>query len=348
MANRKTTCCGTTVGGRLNWKSFVVVLLLFGLFTIFQAFLWQNRQEPTRGLDQSTRNGASVIGSVQRRKMLFSISSGRSGSHYLAKVLRRASPPDAIYAKSEPLEAFMCCEFVKMINNAPMKDSYQLRKNAKVPVLRDVLSTLPSLDVMYAETNHMFIKTFYDVVMDSFTDADIFVVVLRRYLPEVVKSFVELGFLEDDAPGWSWMHDPRSPTAAISPCVPLDDPRVDVVDRTIAYLIDIEARAQRFRDDYSGYQNLAGVINVRVEALGNKTYVKEIFKQLRLGFNERGWKALLKDDRKNQRTEAKKRAITLAECERRLYVYIGKCLIQNITVPQLPQMHPFVVAATKE
>jgi len=98
---------------------------------------------------------------------------------------------------------------------------------------------------LYVETSHMFIKTFHDVVVQKLTDVR--VVHLRRRLTATLGSFVKLCYFTPRNPLWSeWMSSPFATTAAIRyPAEPLDE-----IDMTIAYLIDIEARAERFKSEY--------------------------------------------------------------------------------------------------
>ena len=71
------------------------------------------------------------------------------------------------------------------------------------------------------------------------------VIILRRPMHKVLKSFVELGIFSDENPVSSkWMHDPGAASCVAEPLKPVAD--MDQYERCIAYLLDIEARAQAF------------------------------------------------------------------------------------------------------
>jgi hypothetical protein len=115
-------------------------------------------------------------------------------------------------------------------------------KYRKVRAIRRIARSLPPGHVD-AETNHMFILAFHDVVMNHLRPVD--VIVLRRHLAATVKSFVDLGHFLPDCPFTRfWFTSPNSPSAAVSAVAP--DNELEQFDRIIEYLIDVEARAQRF------------------------------------------------------------------------------------------------------
>ena len=131
---------------------------------------------------------------VENRRLIFAISSGRAGSGFLARLL--ASSPD-VKAQHEPAPR-MCGAYLKMAMRADLKASYEMRK-VKVMAINLKLLFF-SEHIAYAETNHMFIKTFFDVVMDYYRNVD--VIVLRRPMHKVLKSFVELGYFSDKNSHW--------------------------------------------------------------------------------------------------------------------------------------------------
>ena len=75
--------------------------------------------------------------------------------------------------------------------------------------------------------------------------------ILRRELARVVKSFVELGIYTERNAAWpDWMPSVEARTRAIDP--PASEASLTSLERIIAYLVDTEARAQRFLRDYPG------------------------------------------------------------------------------------------------
>ena len=130
---------------------------------------------------------------------------------------------------------------LEMAMNKPPGESYGQRR-IKLLGINRTLSRLDS-DTIYAETSHMFIKSFHDVVLDYYENVE--VIILRRQLHKVLKSFIELGFFSDINPvSARWMHKPGSANSAAELLKPLDE--MDQYEKCIAYLLDIEALARAF------------------------------------------------------------------------------------------------------
>ena len=179
--------------------------------------------------------------SARNRRLIFTISPGRAGSEYLATLLNTANNVSAYH---EPLPR-MNGGYLDMAMNRPLGSSYGKRRTK----LLGINHTLARLDskTIYAETSHMFIKSFYDVVLDYYENVE--VIVLRRSLPKVLKSFIEMGFFSGINPASPrWMHNPGSANSAAEPLKPVDE--MDQYEKCIAYLLDIEALAQAFSANY--------------------------------------------------------------------------------------------------
>ncbi len=211
-----------------------------------------------------------MAATTEAHRFIFCINSGRSGSQYLSTVLGSAQQVLSFH-EADPK---MIGEHLYGINHHPYETTFQSRQ-MKVAAIQSLLTEAPDKRV-YCETSHMFIKTFFDVVVDAF-GTQIQVVLLRRRLAAVLKSFLELGYFSDKNQVWSkWMSSPNAATAAI-PCIDTDD-RLDDCDRAIAYLIDIEARAQRFMATYPQIT----VHPVRLESFNTYDFVVQFFQQLQL------------------------------------------------------------------
>lgn len=179
--------------------------------------------------------------SVKDRRLIFTISPGRAGSEYLATLLNTAKNVSAYH---EPLPR-MNGGYLEMAMNRPLAGSFGKRR-IKLLGINRVLSRLDRKTI-YAETSHMFIKSFYDVVLDYYENVE--VIVLRRPLPEVLKSFIEMGFFSEINPASPrWMHNPGSANSAAELLKPVDE--MDQYEKCIAYLLDIEAMAQAFSANY--------------------------------------------------------------------------------------------------
>jgi hypothetical protein len=174
---------------------------------------------------------------------------------------------------------------------------------------------------MYAETSHMFIKTFYDVVMDYFSRP--VVVVLRRNPVKTLKSFVELGYFSNAIRHWKlWMHD--------APGVRPDG--ADEFDRCIAYLVDIEARTEAFIRAYPSVT----VHEARLEELADVDGARRLFAALDIEW-VRGAEAAC-TRLVNSRSDEKRliaRATSLRDCEARLEKFLARAKADGRPLPPL-------------
>ena len=258
-------------------------------------------------------------------RLIFCISSGRAGSKYLANLLDSAV---GVYGFHEP-DPKMIDDHLILINQYKYEQTF-MQRNFKVAHIKHRLQGLPEKSV-YCETSHMFIKTFFDVVIKGFP-RQVEVIVLRRYLPRVVKSFIELGYFSKVNKNWPlWMSSPNAATSAI-PCIDTDS-NLDQYDLTIAYLIDIEARFLRFKSQYPNIK----IHEVRVESFRDFFNVKTLFDQLRIVPNNATYS--LYNQQFNQKTKTKKRytsnkKIELEYCQKRVKDYIRKATVLNIEIPQ--------------
>jgi hypothetical protein len=258
---------------------------------------------------------------VAERRLIFSINSGRAGSKYLSQLLSTGHHVKSFH-EAEPK---MSGAFISMINSEPFEVSREKRR-VKSEAIAGILRT-GSPDEIYAETNHTFIKTFFDVVLEDFHNVD--VIILRRELALVLKSFIELGYFSVLNPlGLDWMSSPNAATAALRAIAP--DATLDQFDLCIAYLLDIEARAERFKVEYPSVR----AHEVRLEQLNQTAYVADLFDRLDI-IPTAATKELC--GRITNERQPRKQNIgnpsTLEECRQRLAEYIRKAQERGITIP---------------
>lgn len=257
-------------------------------------------------------------------RLFFCINPGRSGSHYLQKILECASEVES-FGECPPT---MCEKHLWAVNERPYAESYDSRM-VKVNKIEKMLKGLPAGKSIYSETNHMFIKTFFDVVMDRFGD-DVEVIILRRNLSNTLKSFIELEYLGKNHVSYDWMVHPESPSAAIK-CIK-SFKNMDHYDRCISYLIDIEARALRFQRDYPNTK----VYDVRLEELNDKQLVIGLFE--RLGITPTNQLDAAVGNSINQRNARKDQfntKTTLDHCALRCKQYIQTARQMGIDIPDI-------------
>jgi hypothetical protein len=264
-------------------------------------------------------------------QLVFSINSGRSGSDYLYRLLSTAENAKAFH---EPRPSMAGSRMSKVPASRPTLFDHAfyavmyLKKYQKVKAIREVINQL-SPEEVYVETNHMFILTFYDVIMNHFRD--VHVVMLRRYLPWVVKSFLDLNmFTPEDSKTKYWTSSPNSPSAAVPALAPDDE--MDQVDRCIGYVIDIEARAQRFMQQYPD----ATVIEKRLPELNSRDHVEDLFAQLKLRPTAETWQVC--GHVYNDKSKEKETNFSEAFCRDRILKYVEACRAKGIELPELPHL----------
>jgi hypothetical protein len=258
---------------------------------------------------------------VAERRLIFSINSGRAGSKYLAQLLGTAAGVESFH-EAEPK---MSGDYIAMINAAPLVESREKRRIKSAAIAEVLRRSAP--DIVYVETNHAFIKTFYDVVLEDFLNVE--VIILRRDLALVLKSFIELGYFSPRNPlAYSWMSSPSAATAALPALAP--DSALDQFDLCIAYLLDIEARAERFQNEYPEVRRH----EARLEDLNEIGRLQDFFQPLGLVAT-----AATKDlcgraiNERQPRKQAIANSTTLEECRRRLQDYIERAKARGIQVP---------------
>lgn len=263
---------------------------------------------------------------LKKNRLFFSINPGRSGSQFLAELLGTAKRTVSFH---EPAPK-MTGEYLQMVTNAPYPESFS-RREIKAASLKKKILKLP-YGYSYCETSHMFIKTFFDVIAATFSNVQ--VIVLRREMAYVLKSFIEMGYFSsqerNDLPiHWpNWMIKPNSITSAI-PIIE-DYENMDQYERCIAYLLDIDARAHRFSETYPWMPTH----QIRLEELNSRKNVARFFKQLNLTPTSDTYRLI---GTKVNIRESKKKKIniqtSLGYCRERIDQYIEKVEKSGVLLP---------------
>lgn len=133
-------------------------------------------------------------------------------------------------------------------------------------------------NVIYSEMNPNFKSWFYDVIFEEFgTSFSIDVLVMRKYLPALLRSLYETGFFTVKD-GYSWMETATSVNSLISPVVD-DETALTAEEKIMSYILNFEAFAERVSDLY---RSKARFLPVRAEELFSPEGCLE-FLQDRLG-----------------------------------------------------------------
>ncbi len=198
------------------------------------------------------------------KRLIFSINSGRTGSQYLKEIL--GTHADILsFHEAQPNMAF---GYLKLCKNRGLKETWRHR-HIKVAAIKNSLRP----NKIYSETSHLFIKSFYDVVMNEFLPKGyrIDVIVLRRYLPNIVNSLMRLNW-EGCEPNWYYRLGD-----AIS-VLKRPSKKLIRMDEVLGYLFDIEAQVHHFQRLYPK----VNLIDARLETIQTPEEIMGLFDKLDL------------------------------------------------------------------
>ena len=232
----------------------------------------------------------------QQCRLIFSINPGRSGSTYLARLLSLSDRVDAGHERVP----VMAERTLRRAKQRGLEATYQERSRRKVPAIRRRLDAIHHNKV-YAETSHLFAKTFADVVMDAFvTDhalhgykepCRVDVIVLQRDLLDTACSFFVHNWTRHHA---DWLIEPWSALATLPAdaraCRPScrggeDSVRAREADLIFWYLYDTAEKAKDFANTWGVLRpdKAVHVHTFRLEELQNLDGVERMLRQLDLG-----------------------------------------------------------------
>lgn len=161
------------------------------------------------------------------KRVIFTVTTGRSGTHYLTRILRYLKDVDVYHEEAE--HSFS--KHLRAVQREPRKAEDFLR-DYKIPFINECQAST------YIETSHLFCKGFFESFLELGGVPDI--IVLRRSKELVAKSLYDLGTI----PG----KDEKALVFYLSP----DDPHVwkpdrmdelDDYERCYWYCLEIERRA---------------------------------------------------------------------------------------------------------
>lgn len=173
------------------------------------------------------------------RHLVFCISPGRAGSGYLRHVLNVA---EGIISYHEPEPKMNGVILEKVIIKGQRRETLHERSALKLRAIREALEGTPP-DVAYAETSHMFVKTFADVILEEIGNvAKVSIIFLRRPTKDTVWSQLRLGWFSEGHSGKDlWYYNPNDVHPSerhISYSVNASDP----IDSLIGYNADVLQR----------------------------------------------------------------------------------------------------------
>ena len=268
-------------------------------------------------------------------RLILCLSPGRCGTLCLSRLLDTAEGVTASHEPSPTCASTVVTEEVHGEAAAALIAS-------KVDAVAERVAAV----ACYAETTHMSMWWF-DALMrsDVARRCRVDVVVLRRYLPAMVRSRMLLGHLDPESligprarprlRGLGWVHTLESASATVA--AP-GGPRTHA-ELVCGYLIDSEARIAALRREHGG----AAIIDCSVESLNDEAGVRRLFEALELVPTVATFHEVGSNDGRHVRSPEKRAdgpAYAIAACESAARAYVRRCHEAGIDLPPLPHMEP--------
>jgi hypothetical protein len=240
----------------------------------------------------------------EKRRYIFSVNSGRAGSGFLSELL---GTDKRVQSYHEPRPRMTGSWMVRALMDP--ESSKEVRR-VKVSAINVLAARRPAQRI-YAETSHMFCKSFHDIVLGAYSDVD--VIILRRDIAATLKSCLDLGFFSHGNAAWPmWMHQPGEHGSFLQ--IPIDFVARDTNERAILYLLDIEKRAQTLPSRYPNVR----FHPCRLEEIVRPEGARRLFASLDLDWSEasEGASRRLVNHRSDRKLD--RAAIGLSECNQLL------------------------------
>ena len=287
-------------------------------------------------------------------RLIFSVNTGRSGSRYLASMLDSC---ENVVGEHEPRPG---PSGSRNMMHTTLADTFEERRTLKNTAIRRSMNTPQATSkkaTVYAETNPNFKVWIWDVVIDEFGRNEgkrIDIMIVRKYIPALVKSIYELGWFQHANRGENWLPTANSVNSLIEPLAP--DHELDAYDKIISSIINTEAVAQYMMNRFGSSHEIEYLPNVifheyRSEELFDGHRMLQVLRQ-DLNLQPTGKTEHLagvkidkyrvgEDHSGKLRNDAHIKHTTIEECEERVDDYIRKCRERHIQLPDLPHLKKY-------
>ena len=156
------------------------------------------------------------VNSMRKTEYIFSISTGRSGSDYLATIFKHVHDCQSFH-EPQPIGNGREMRQYSQGYPAPMKSLTE----KKVEIIKE----LKSDHQVYFESNHCFIKGFGWLIQDYFPQDRIGVIILKRNKSRVAESLLRIGCSPLNNFGRDWISTPDMKDPLVAPPKLLFSPR---------------------------------------------------------------------------------------------------------------------------
>lgn len=218
------------------------------------------------------------------KSLIFTATTGRSGTKSLVRIFECI---DGCVAYHEPHPAMMNNE--KMINRPDFNDEYTswVYENIKSVNIRRYAKKC----IFYFESNHAFIKSFHDHVINDFGEK-IKVIHVYRNPVEVANSIYSIGNIPGSRQGNMWWLNYKSPhnKINISYILENDENFKDDFYKCLWYWYEIEERIKYWRGKYKDIK----FVDFKTENINSYRNIKYMLNELDVPFNEERIKSACK------------------------------------------------------
>jgi hypothetical protein len=230
---------------------------------------------------------SSVVNVQGKRQLVVTVSPGSTATDSIARLLEQGRRTVA-HHECEPTMAGPWLR--RVIDDGP-EASFEERR-VKAAALRWQMSRLPDRGYL-VDSNHMFVKTYADVVLDEFNLGELIVLDLRRDVASLAKSMMERGWFSPAAPDWpDWLIPPTAPGAKF----PIDEEHIEGrLDLVLGYIADHELRRRELRASNTDLR----WVELDVSDLAEPDGVAGLFKELGVVPRKRNWRSKARGERRH-------------------------------------------------
>ena len=197
---------------------------------------------------------------------LFTVSSGRSGTSWMNSVMRDVP---GVFSEHEPSSSICGTNAIKLVKGLRSFESTYLARLRTMTYMNNQCLTcwnqlckffaVPSANnTLYAQSSHLFFKGYQDLAISQVVgqfNCTTHIVLLRRYLPDVVGSLVRLGFAKTVMLNWYYTLKHRS--LALLPYLPPPQRNISLeIWDAIGYIADIERHFELLQELYHDHPNI--------------------------------------------------------------------------------------------
>jgi hypothetical protein len=269
--------------------------------------------------------------SLRATPVIFSINAGRTGSMYLQSLLATAEGAISLHEPCPQMNGECFHEVERKGFEATRADREVKVEQIKKQILRHRINH-PFSDLVYCETSLMFLKSFYDVIVDHFHDVKI--VRLHRDAADLVRSLHNAGLHIDQPAGRRWLA-VRGSRNRVFPQLCESPEATSPLLRLVDYVVDFEARADQFCQEHPNIP----VHVAPLQRLNTPEGVKELFSKCGLKATEDTLRAVgVPVNTTEERPHTTERMVTKDECKNAVMAF--REIAENLGIP-LPKTPTF-------